>query len=111
MGGAERIVGALAALGETGKAPALAKRVDPVAPTGQDLVRVTLVSNIPDDFVVWCVKNVVQRNRQLHNTQRRSQVPTGRRNCIDCFCTQLFSNLIKLSHGPVLQVRWSVNAV
>ena len=30
--------------------------------TGQDFVRVGLMSYIPDKLIVWCVKNIVQRN-------------------------------------------------
>ena len=52
MRGAERIVLALGALGEPGQAAALAERADTIAPAGDDLVRIGLVSDVPDQPVV-----------------------------------------------------------
>ncbi len=52
--GAERVVLALAALGEAGEAAAGTQRADAVAPSGQDLVRIGLVADVPDQPVsVW----------------------------------------------------------
>jgi hypothetical protein len=48
MGGAERVVFALGALGEAGEAAALAQRADAVAAAGEDLVRIGLVADVPD---------------------------------------------------------------
>lgn len=45
---AERIVVAFAALGEAGQAAAGAQRADAVAPAGEDLVRIGLVADVPD---------------------------------------------------------------
>jgi hypothetical protein len=50
--GAERVVFALRALGEAGQAAALAQRADAVAPSGQNLVRIGLVADVPDQPVV-----------------------------------------------------------
>ena len=49
---AEGVVLALGALGEAGQPAALAQRADAVAPAGQDLVRIGLVADIPDQPVV-----------------------------------------------------------
>ena len=51
MGGAERIVFALAPLGEAGEPAALSQGADAVAPAGQDLVRIGLVADVPDQPV------------------------------------------------------------
>ena len=52
MRGAERVVFALGALGEAGEAVALAQRADAVAPAGEDLVRIGLVADVPDQAVL-----------------------------------------------------------
>ena len=57
MAGAERVVFALGALGEAGEAAALAQRADAVAAAGQDLVRIGLMADVPD-----------QRSRGVSNT-------------------------------------------
>ena len=49
---AERVVFAFGAPGEAGKPALLAQRADAVAPAGQDLVRIGLVADIPDQPVV-----------------------------------------------------------
>ena len=72
MGRAERIIFALGALGEARQAAALAQRADPVAPAGQDLVRIGLVANVPDQLVGGGVEHVVQRNGQLDHAQARA---------------------------------------
>ncbi len=51
MRGAERVVFALGALGEAGEAAALAQGADAVAAAGQDLVRIGLVADVPDQPV------------------------------------------------------------
>ncbi len=48
MGSAERVIFALGPFGEARKAATLAKRSDAVAPTGQHLMRIALVADIPD---------------------------------------------------------------
>ena len=75
MGGAERVVFALAALGEAGQPAFLAQRADAVAATGQDLVRIGLVADIPDQPVVGRVEDVVQGDGQLDNTQPAPRWP------------------------------------
>ena len=68
---AERVVLALRPPREARQAAALPQRADPVAPAGQDLVRVGLVPDVPDQPVPRRVEDLVQRHRQLHHPQRR----------------------------------------
>ena len=71
----ERIVVALRALGEPRQTAALPQRPHPLATPRQDLVRISLVPDIPDDPVVGRVEHVVQRHRQLDHTQTRAEMP------------------------------------
>ena len=59
---AERIVFAFGALSETRQPAALAKRTNAVAPTGQDLVRIGLVTDVPDQLVGRRIEHGMQRH-------------------------------------------------
>ena len=65
MRGAERIVDALSTLGETGKTAALAQRTHALAAAGDDLVRIGLMADVPDETILRGVEHVVERNGQL----------------------------------------------
>ena len=56
---------------------------DPVAPAGQDLVGVNLVSDIPDQPVMGCFKAIIQGDRQLNTTQACTEVSAAGRYCLD----------------------------
>ena len=70
----ERVVFALATLGEARKTTALAQSADAVAPPRQNLVRITLVTHVPDQTIVGRVKDVMDRNRQLYNPEAGAQM-------------------------------------
>ena len=77
MGGAEGVVLALVAAREAGDAAELAQRAHALAPAGQDLVRIGLVADVPDDPVARRVEHVVQRDRQLDRAEVGRQVAAG----------------------------------
>ena len=83
MRGAERVVFALGALGEAGKPAALAQRADAIAPPGQNLVRIGLMADIPDQPVARRVEDVVQRHGQLDDAEPGAQMPAGHRDGAD----------------------------
>ena len=70
-------------LGEARQAAGLAQGPDAVAPAGEDLVRVGLVADVPDDAVVGGVEHVVQRHRQLDHPQPRAEMPARDRDRVD----------------------------
>ena len=63
MGRAEGVVFALGAFGEAAEAAALAQSADAVAAPGQDLVRIALMADIPDQLVMRRVEDRVDRDR------------------------------------------------
>ena len=97
MGRPERIKGALVALGETRQSPRLAQRADTVAASGQDLVRIGLVADVPDDPVLGGIEHVVERDRQLDHAQPRAEVPPGYRNGTDRLGPELGRHLTKIA--------------
>ncbi len=77
MRGAERIVFALGALGETGQSAAHAQGADAVAAIGEDLVRIGLVADVPDQPVVRACRT---RNAARPSVRsRRGRRRDGRR--------------------------------
>ena len=75
MRGAERVVVALGALGETREAAALAQGADAVAPAGEDLVRIGLVADVPDQPVARGVEDPVQGDGQLDDAKAGARWP------------------------------------
>ena len=66
---AEAVIFAFGALGETGQAAALPQGADPVAPAGEDLVGIGLMSYVPDQPVRGGIEHGMQRNRQFDDAQ------------------------------------------
>ena len=96
MRGAERVVFALGALGEAGQAAALAQRADAVAAAGQDLVRIGLVADVPDQPVVRRVEHVVQRHRQFDDAETGAEMAAGLGHRVDHFVAQFVGELLEL---------------
>ena len=77
VGRAERIVIALGPLGETGKPAAGAQGADAIAAAGQDLVRIGLMANVPDQAIARACRrrsgwpSSVRRRRGRRRNVRR----------------------------------------
>ena len=99
MRGAERVVFALGALGEAGQAAALAQGADAVAPPGEDLVRIGLVADVPDQLVVRRVEDVVQRHRQFDDAEAGAEMAAGLGDGVDRLGAQLVGQLPQLLGG------------
>ena len=111
MRGAERIVFALGALGEAGQAAARAQRADAVAAAGEDLVRIGLMADVPDQAVARRVEDVVQRGGQFDDAEARAEMAAGDRNGIDGLLAQLVGDLPKLLDLELAQVVRGVDRV
>ena len=96
MRGAERIVFALGALGETGQSAALAHGADAVAPAGQDLVRIGLMADVPDQLVVRGVEDVMQGDGQLDHAEAGAEMAAGHRHRTDGFGPQLVCHALQV---------------
>ena len=103
--GAERIVRAFRAFGKAGQTVPLAQGVDTLAPPCQDLVRIALVADLPDQAIFRRFEHRMQGNGQLHHPQSRPQMTARRGNRADGLGTQLLGKLLKLAGGEVAQVR------
>ena len=66
MPGVKGIVGALGPFREPADPPVGSQSVKPVPAPGNQLVRVSLMSHIPDDLIFRSVKDEVEGNCQLY---------------------------------------------
>ena len=107
----ERIIGRLRPFGEPRQPAFGAQRTDTVAPSGQDLVRITLMAHVPDDLVARRIKNRMQGDGQLHHTQPGPQMPAGHGNSRNRFSPHLIRQLTQLRVGQRLHVGRQVNPV
>ena len=104
MRGAERIVFALGALGETGQAAARPQGADAVAAIGQDLVRIGLVADVPNQAVLGRVEDVMQRHRQLDHAEAGAEMAAGHGDSVDGLLAQLVRHLAKLARFELSEV-------
>ena len=96
MARAERVVFAFGALAEARQAARLAQRADAVAPAGQDLVRVGLMADVPDQPVARRIEDMVQRDGQLDHAKPGAEMAAGDRNRGDQLLAELFGQLGQL---------------
>ena len=111
MGRAERIIGALAALGEAGEPAALAQGADPVAAAGEDLVRIALMPDVPDQPVVGRVEDIVDGDGQLDDAEPGAEMPAGRTHGRDRLRAQLVGELAKLLRIELAQVLGRIDGI
>src|SRR6185295_1601357 len=71
---------------------------------GQDLVRVSLVSNVPDEAVTGRIEHVMKRDRQLDNAEPGPEMPAGYRHRVDRLSAQLVGDLRQLLLGQAAKV-------
>ena len=93
MSHVEGIVDAFFAAGKPRDALILSQRMELIAPSRQDLVPVSLVSNVPDQLVFRSIEDIVQRHRELHGTQAGSKMPAGLRDRVDHEAAQFICEL------------------
>ena len=81
------------------------------APAGQDLVRVGLVADVPDQPVVRRVEDVVQGHGQLDHAQPGAEMPAGHRDRVDRLLPQLGRQLRQAGTAEAAQVAGLVDLV
>ena len=82
-----------------------------VAAAGQDLVRVGLVADVPEDLVARRVEQRVQRDRDLAGAEVGAEVPADLPHRVDQQLADLLGDLLQLVVGEPVQVLRAVDAV
>ena len=106
-----KVVLALVTARETAQAAELAQRAHAVAAAGEDLVRIGLVADVPDDAVFRRVVDVMQRYRQLDGTEVGAEVSSGLGDAVQQECPQLVGQGLQLLARQMAQVFRGVDAV
>src|SRR5262249_1281491 len=89
---------------KTGESAALAQGTDPVAAPRYDLVRIGLMTHVPDKTIPGRVEQVVQRYGELDDTKARTEMPAGNGHRIDRFLAQRDRELRKARLRQAAQV-------
>ena len=101
---AEAVVFALGALGETREPAALTQRPDAVAPPGQDLVRIGLMADVPDQPVVRRVEHVVQRDGQFDDAEAGAEMAAGYRDRVDRLARSSSATCLQIAFVDAAQI-------
>src|SRR2546427_9162773 len=96
MTGAKRVVFRLVATQKAANAPILLDGRQQIATARQNLVRVCLVTNIPDQAIMGRIESVVKRDRELNGTQRRACVPAYARHSLQNILTDFVGDPLKI---------------
>ncbi|OPZ84048.1 MAG: hypothetical protein BWY76_02014 [bacterium ADurb.Bin429] len=91
MTGIKDIVRTFGAFGETGKAIKLAESGERATATSEQLMRINLVADIPDEGILGTIENVVQREREFDDAKICAQVTAGLRESLH----QILPNLLR----------------
>src|SRR5678815_1369881 len=83
MTGAEGVVFAFAAFQEARQTGFLTQGFHAGVPSGEELVRIPLVANVPHQLVAGSVEDRVERDRQLDDTESRANMPASARADVD----------------------------
>src|SRR6266480_5086732 len=105
MGGTETVVFTFRALGEARQPAALAKGPNPLAAGGQNLVWISLVSNVPDQSVPRRIEEVVQGDGQFDHPKPRPEMPSGDGHRADRLGAQFVRQLPEVFFVQPTQIR------
>src|SRR5262245_35374352 len=108
---AESVVFALGTLGESGQAAAGAQGTDAITPARQNFVRVGLVTNVPNQLVIGCVKNVVKGDRKFDHAETRAEMTAGDSDSVDRFRAQFIGNLLKVPRIDTAKISGALDGV
>ncbi len=108
---AEGVVFALGSLRESGQAAAGAQGANAVTPAGQNFVRISLVTDVPDQLVIGRVKNVVKGHREFDDAEARAEVTAGDGDRVDRFSAQLIGNLLQVPCIDTAQISRTLDGV
>lgn len=77
----------------------LTDSADTVTTAGQDLVRICLMTDIPDQMIERCIVNIVQSDRQFDDPQSGGKMAAGLADTVEQVLTQLTTQGRELLFG------------
>ena len=109
MAGAHDVVLGLEDRAERGQALVLADRRQPLAAPGEDLVRVGLVADVPEDLVAGRVEHAVQGDGELAGAEVGAEVAADLADRVDDVAAHLLRDLLQLALVEPVQVGGAVD--
>lgn len=91
-------------LGKTTQPFVLSQGMKLFLSAGEQFMGIGLMANVPHQFILRGVKNVVQGQGQFHHTKARCQVATGFRGRPDDGLSQITANLVEVLDGKRTKV-------
>ena len=104
VSGAKRVVLALRPLEESGEAVLLTQRLHSCVASGEKLVRIALMTDVPHELIARRVEARVERDGQLDNAQSGADVAAGPRADLDESLPDRRAQLAKLVTRELLEV-------
>ncbi len=109
--GAHDVVRRLGDRTERGEPPVLADRREPVLPAGEDLVRIGLVADVPEDLVPRRFHQAVEGNRELAGPEVGAEVAADLPDRVDDQLAGLLRDLLQLLVVEAAQVGGPVDPI
>ena len=75
-----------------------------VAPSGQDLVRIRLMSRVPYELVIGRIERIVERDSEFNGAETGSKMSTGFRNAVDKEVSHFGGNFAKIGDSELAKV-------
>ena len=111
MRGTKGVVLGLATLWKTRDAAKLTQPTHLLFATRQNLMRIGLMANVPDDAVMRRVVNIMQGDSELHRSEVRGKMATRTRDRLQHKSAQLVRQLLQAASVQPLHIGWTVNAI
>lgn len=111
MRSTEGVIFAFGATGEPREATGLAQRADAIATACQNLVRIGLMPNVPNEFVGGRIENVMQGHGEFNNAKTRAQMTASDRHGVNHLGAHFVGKLTQIAFRQGAQIRRRRNAV
>jgi len=109
MADGELVIFAFFRVGKAAYAVGFAEQLKLVFPAGDDFMRIALVADVPEQFVLFEIEGVVQRQRQFHDAEVAGQMSTGLRDRAENKPAYFIGKGVQLLYGQLFEVRRAID--
>lgn len=100
----ERVVRRLCALGKTRNSTGFTEGRHPVATASDNLMGIGLMTDIPNETVMWGVEDIMQCNCELNDTKRCAKMAAGVGDGAENLPTKFVGKLLEVSKRKALEI-------
>ena len=88
----------------TGYATLLPQGIKGSVPTGDQFVRIRLMTNVPNHPILVQIKGLVEGKGQFNNAQAGTEMPSAVGDNLEMAFSDLFRHILELCHGEPMQL-------